>query len=345
MSSLRYIICTILLLAFLSGTDAYDIAKINVTDCVGRNVTLPPDVERVVSLNADTTRVLVSLGAGEKIVGIDSYSMKCPILNEVFPEIKNITDVGSHITGTLSMERLASLEPYVIFVGGSSRDVAEKIQSELGIPCICSYFNVKTVDDFLCAYEVIGKIVGREERSHEVQHFIRKSIENIVNVSDTIPEQQRPKVIMIGVPLDSDPFKVTIVSSAIDWAGGINLGADVYKGGSPSKTVTIEQIAQWNPDMIFINGLSLIDVQTILNDPTWKQLRAVREGKVYKIYSGMVGYDPAIFVIQPLNLAKIMHPDRYPVDFGEEADLIFERIYGVSGLHSVFQQKFGISEV
>jgi iron complex transport system substrate-binding protein len=152
-------------------------------------------------------------------------------------------------------------------------------------------------------------------------------------------------VIMIGVPLDNDPFKVATVSSAVDWAGGVNLGADDYKGGSPSKTVTIEQIAQWDPDMIFVNGLALIDIQTIMDDPNWKQLRAVKEAQVYKIYSGMVGYDPAIFVVQPLNLARIMHPDKYPFDFGAEADSVFEKIYGVSGLHPVFQAEFGISEV
>jgi iron complex transport system substrate-binding protein len=243
------------------------------------------------------------------------------------------------------MEALASLKPDVIFVGGSSRDLAEKIQSELGIPCICTYFYVKNVSDFLCAYEIIGNVMGQQEKSQHIQEYIQSKIEGITNLSKDISEQERPKVIMVGVPLDNDPFKVATVSSAVDWAGGVNLGADAYKGGSPSKTVTIEQIAQWDPDIILVNGLALINITEIQNDPNWMQLRAVKESKVYKIYSGMVGYDPAIFVVQPLNLAKIMHPDKYTFEFKTEADQVFEKIYGVSGLHSIFKTEFGISEV
>lgn len=316
-----------------------------VTDCTGRNITVPAEINRVISLNADATRILVSLGCGDKIVGVDSYSLKCPILKHVYPQLKNATDVGSHISGILSMESIAALKPDVIFLGGASKDLAEKIQSELDIPCVCTYFNVKTVDDFLCAYDIIGKVMGRQDRSYEVQEYIKSKINGVMKISSNIPERDRPKVILIGVPLDSDPFKVSTVSAAVDWAGGVNLGADVYKGGSPSKTVTIEQIAQWDPDIILINGLARIDVKTIVEDPGWKQLRAVKDGKVYKIYSGMVGYDPALFVIQPLNLAKIMHPDKYDFNFGAEVDEVFGRVYGITGIHSVLQAEFGISEV
>jgi ABC-type Fe3+-hydroxamate transport system substrate-binding protein len=312
---------------------------------MGRNVTVPAEVDRVVSIYADATRILVSLGSGEKIVGVDSYSLKCPILKRAYPQLQEVSDVGSHISGTLSMETLAALKPDVIFVGGSSKDLAEKIQSELGIPCVCTYFYVKQVNDFLCAYEVIGHVMGQQEKSQEIQSYIKSEIGGIMNTSAGLAEDELAKVIMVGVPLDKDPLRVATVGSAVEWAGGINLGADTYKGGSPSKTVTIEQIAQWDPDMIFVNGLALINVTDIQNDPNWKDLRAVKEGKVYKIYSGMVGYDPAIFVVQPLNLAKIMHPDKYTFDFKTEADQVFEEIYGVSGLHSVFQAEFGISKL
>lgn len=335
----------LLLVLFISGSNAQEMEKVNVTDCMGRNTTVPAEVDRVVSLNADATRILVSLGSGDKIVGVDSYSLKCPILKQAYTQLQNATDVGSHISGTLSMEALASLKPDVIFLGGSSKDLAEKIQSELGIPCICTYFYVKNVSDFLCAYEVIGNVMGRQEKSQEIQEYIQGEIEGITNLCAGISEQERPKVIMIGVPLDNDPFKVATVSSAVDWAGGVNLGADAYKGGSPSKTVTIEQIAQWDPDMILVNGLARINITDIQNDPNWMQLRAVKESKVYKIYSGMVGYDPAIFVVQPLNLAKIMHPDKCTFDFETEADQVFEKIYGVTELHSVFQAQYGISKI
>ncbi|VVB72896.1 Vitamin B12-binding protein [uncultured archaeon] len=340
-----FIAIALLFSILISGSAAMDARSINITDCIGRNTTVPAEINRVISLNADATRIVVSLGAGDRIVGVDSYSLRCPILNKTYPRLKEVKDVGSHISGTLSMESLASLKPDVILLSGSSKDLADKIQAELGIPCVCTYFNVSKVDDFLSAYEVLGELMGKKERSRDIQSFIRNKINGIINVSSAIPKDQYPRVITIGQPLSNDPFKIVTVSSVIDWAGGINAGADSYKGGSPSKVVAIEQIAKWDPDMIFINGLALIDVDTILNDPNWKQLRAVKEGKVYKIYSAMVGYDPAIFMVQPMNLAKIMHPDRYTFDFQEEADKVFEKIYGISKLHPIFEAEFGISNV
>jgi hypothetical protein len=58
-----------------------------------------------------------------------------------------------------------------------------------------------------------------------------------------------------------------------------------------------------------------------------------------------VGYDPAIFVIQALQMAKILHPDKYDFDFATKADKAFEKIYGISGLHQIFSAQFGISKV
>jgi len=337
----------VVIILFLLNTLAYAQSSqyMEITDCMNRNVTVPTEINRVISINADATRILVSLGCGDKIVGVDSYSLKCPILKHVYPQLQNVTDVGSHISGTLSTEAIAALKPDVIFLGGSSKDLAEKIQSELGIPCVCTYFGVKKVDDFLCAYDVIGKVMAKQNRSYEVQEYIRSKINEVLEISSNIPAEDKPKVLLVGVPLDSDPFKVGTVSAQVDWAGGVNVGADAYKGGSPSKTVTIEQIAQWDPDIILINGLARIDVVTIKDDQRWKQLRAVKDGRVYKIYSGMVGYDPALFVIQTLNMAKIMHPDKYDFDFGAEVDQVFGRIYGISGIHSVLQAEFGISEI
>jgi hypothetical protein len=107
----------------------------------------------------------------------------------------------------------------------------------------------------------------------------------------------------------------------------------------------LEQIAQWDPDIIMVNGMSLVETDDIMNDPNWMQLRAVKEKKVYRIFSGMVSYDPALFVVQPLNMAKIIHPEVFSFDFEDEANKIFEEIYGVNELCSVLEAEFGISKV
>lgn len=316
-----------------------------ITDCVGRDVNISSEVDHIISLNADATRVLISLGVGERIVGIDSSTKNDPMFNVTYPRLKDIEDVGSHFSGTLNVERVVALKPDAILFGGSSKSTAETLQNQTGIPCACSYVGVKKVDDFLCGYELIGKIVGRENSSNEIQSFIKNEINGIIEISSKIPDSEKPKVLLIGTPFDKDPLKVSILSGAIDWAGGINVASEQYKGGSPSKTASMEQIAQWNPDIILISGLSLVEPEDIQGDPNWQQLEAVKNSKVYKIYSSTVGYDPAIFVIQALQMAKIMHPDKYDFDLATKADEVFDKIYGISGLHEIFSGQFGISKV
>jgi len=316
-----------------------------ITDCVGRDVTISGEVDRIISLNADATRVLISLGAGDSIIGVDSSTKNDPMFNVTYPTLKDIEDVGSHFSGTLNVERIVALKPDVILFGGSSKSTAETIQNQTGIPCVCSYVGVKKVDDFLCGYKLIGEIVDRENRSNEIQSCIKNEINGVIEITSKLSDSEKPRVLMIGSPFDKDPYKVTILSGPMDWAGGINVASEQYKGGSPTKTASMEQIAQWNPDIIIISGLSFLKPEDILSDPNYKQLNAVKNDKVFKVYSSTVGYDPAIFVIQTLQMAKIMHPDKYDFDFATKADTIFKEIYGISGLHQIFSAQFGISKV
>lgn len=86
----------ILFVLLLSGACAQEMR--NTTDCVGREVTVTSEVSKVVSIYPDATRILVSLGAVDKIVGVDSYSNRCPILKNVYPPLDQVTDIGTHET-------------------------------------------------------------------------------------------------------------------------------------------------------------------------------------------------------------------------------------------------------
>ncbi len=51
-----------------------------------------------------------------------------PILTRAFPEIKNITDVGTPIRDTLNIEKIAMLKPDVIFMRTDDAVLADKLQ-------------------------------------------------------------------------------------------------------------------------------------------------------------------------------------------------------------------------
>ena len=61
--------------------------------------------------------------------------------------------------------------------------------------------------------------------------------------------------------------------------GGMNPAATIPQ---TSLDVSMEQIVAWNPDVIFIWGYAGYTAESILGNPQWRSVTAVKQGKVYK---------------------------------------------------------------
>jgi ABC transporter, substrate-binding protein len=46
------------------------------------------------------------------------------------------------------------------------------------------------------------------------------------------------------------------------------------------KNISLEQVMAWNPDVL-ITGKSQSEVEKIMSDPAWSELKAVKNKKVY----------------------------------------------------------------
>lgn len=322
---------------------------INIVDAVGREVQVPVTIERIVSLGPDSTRILVALGDKEKIVGVDPSSKLCPVLKNIYPEVASVPDMGNPFQGTLSIEKIAGADPDVVFIRGNHRDIADKIQNEVGIPTVCIYDIVRDYDDFLLTIDVIGKTVGKEQQAKELEDYIDSKFKEIIAVTSDIPDAERPVVLIVNRPHTDDPLTVmaAIHPPTLDYAGGTNAAAGVAAspGGCPWSSVSLEHVVQWNPDYILIHGMGQLSPEELMAKPDWQELKAIKEKKVYKVFIGYVGYDPALLVVQTLHKAKILHPDKFDFDFEQDSNDVFKVIYGVDGVYSAVEYERGLSKV
>ncbi len=93
-----------LALLFLAGI-AVPAQAITVQDFSGREVTLDQPAKRIVALAPHIVENLYSAGAGDKLVGVVSYSN--------FPdEAKNVPEVGSY--NAFSLEQVLALNPDLV---------------------------------------------------------------------------------------------------------------------------------------------------------------------------------------------------------------------------------------
>jgi iron complex transport system substrate-binding protein len=331
--------CTIGFL--MLGRPAQEVG-VKVVDQLGREVYVKK-AERIVSLWPEATRVLFALGVGDRVVGVDSSSRTCPILTRAFPQVANITDVGS-VGGMFDIEKIAKLRPDVIFMRTDDRELAESVQAKLGVPVVCVRFNPPGERDW--SYDIIsiiGTVVGKKERADQLRTYLEGKLSEITKITSAIPDSEKPRVYQAFA---RDLLKTQAWVSEIMYGGGINVAYDPQRATSmgPWISVSLEQVIAWNPDIIILHGFGGWKPEDLYNDPNWQPIKAVKERKVYKLTMGWTGWDPAGTVIQTMQCAKIFHPDKFKdLDVESEANKVFKFVYGVDGLYTRLKKDYGLS--
>ncbi|OPY54593.1 MAG: iron-dicitrate transporter substrate-binding subunit [Methanosaeta sp. PtaU1.Bin112] len=318
-----------------------DEKQLGIVDSSGRSVLVPRPVNRIVSLSIDDLRVLAELGAVDNIVGrpeyVDKYADKLIPL-QAHPEIKDIPSAGGYKTPNI--EIMLSLKPDVIFAyGGSSAytDIADDIQYKTNIPVVCIHHSTDSGYKFdLNAFRLVGIVVGKEDRAEELIAYAEKEIAELSEKTSKIPESEKPRVYFFSAHEADFIENAVPCYGPIDVAGGINVAREL-----PSCTVadiSIEQIIDWNPDIILIHSFSkepAISVEAVLSDPRLQSIKAVKTGKVYYTKGFYIGWDPASGIAESFYLAKLLHPEAFKdLDVEEKGNEILKQFYGADGLYT-----------
>ena len=126
-------------------------------------------------------------------------------------------------------------------------------------------------------------------------------------------------------------MQTTMVKSA----GGIPVWANAQLNQGWTK-VTLEQIAAWDPDKIFIAAyFNPVDevVENLKDDPQWQALRAVQDGQLLGFAADLYSWDQpdTRWILGLTWLAGKLHPDLFPdLDITSETQIFYEQLYGIS---------------
>lgn len=321
--------------------------KITVKDSLGREVSVPSKVERVVDLAImDGTRAMVLLGAEDKLVGASDRVTDIMFGEEgkqmeiwsavpkAAPQLKDLPCVGT--PREPSVEYIMSLKPDVI-LATSDKKFADSLTEQTGIPVVC--VEGEGCLDFEM-YKLIGKIVGKEDKAEELSSYAKGKIAEITKVTSKIPEAERVKVFYwswgwpnADAPNTQDPY------DPVDMAGGINVAREAKVKSNEYFDVTKEQLAVWNPDVIVVDGgtkeAEKEAENSILSDTALKTVNAVKNKRVYFIRSMDFGYDQPLGVCEVAYLAKLFYPGKFTgLNVEKECNEILKKYYGVDGLWS-----------
>lgn len=264
-----------------------------VTDHLGRNVTVPHDVQRVVSLASSATETIYALGAGEMVVGVDAYS-------NYPPEVIEKTCVGSG--SAPSREMIKGLDPDVIFAWPYSRDAVREMEDEIAV----IYMDPGSIDEVLDTIRLVGAVINRTSEAHALAAGMRTEMDNVTGKIEKLNTTEKPLVYyeLGGAMRSAGPG--TFTDGLIKIAGGVNLAGD-----EPVRYPILgsEYIIDRNPDVIVIVSYGA-SIEEIKNRGGWESMNAVRNNRIYSIDTNLVTSNPR--VVQGLELfARWFYPDAF----------------------------------
>ena len=312
-----------------------------IIDHTGAEVTLPKEMHRIVisSILPLPSVYCLFRGSAEDIIGIHPSSMaaaKNSYLINVFPELAN-ADTSFVENGEVNVEQLLTLDPDVVFYSAANTE-ERAMYDNAGIPAVgfsTTIADYDCVETYAAWIKLFGEIYGESETANEIIADGRKTAEEIKAVTDKIPADERPNVLIL-FSYDDGVIKAGgsdfFAKYWIETAGGNNVAA-ALKG---SAEVNMEQIYEWDPDIILITNFSSHLPEDLINNTVegndWSNVKAVREGKVYKYPLGMYRwFPPASDTPLVLKwLAKTIQPELFKdMDMDEEMRDFYSEHYGV----------------
>ncbi|MBO6218496.1 MAG: ABC transporter substrate-binding protein [Treponema sp.] len=312
-----------------------------ITDHNGREVVIPSELNRIVigSILPLASVYCMYMGSTDKLVGMHPSSMaaaKNSYLATVYPEVTKI-DSSFVQNGVVNVEELLKLKPDVVFYSATN-DAERQIYESAGIPAVgfsttlSGYNSVETYADWI---SLLGQIFGDTGRASQIIEEGRKVQNDILARVEKLDESQKPRVLIL---FNYDDANMTAAGSNffseywIGTAGGINVAKD-FKGQGK---INMEQVYQWNPDMIFITNFSPRLAEDLLENKIegtdWSLVKAVKEGKVYKFPLGMYRWFPPAsdtpLVLQWL--ATKIQPELFSdIDMDKKITEYYKKYYGV----------------
>lgn len=345
MSPHRLLLALTLCSASLFTSQAF--AERTITDQLGRQVTLPDHITRAVVLQHQTLNLLVQLNAGDDIVGVLSSWKKQlgPQFVRFMPTIEKLPTPGD--LTQVNIESLLALHPQVVFVANyAPQAMIQQIQNA-GVPVVAISLRQDAAgeknkmnptmaneeqaynDGLKQGIRLIGEVVERQSQAEALIDYTFAARAEANAPVAAIPDSQRVRVYMANPDLNTyGSGKYT--GLMMKHAGALNVAAATVKG---ARQVSLEQILQWNPEVIFVQDRYPQVVKQIENDPQWQAIDAVKNHRVWLMpeYAKAWGYPmPEALAIGELWMAKKLYPSRYRnVDVDAKAQDYYQRFYHV----------------
>jgi iron complex transport system substrate-binding protein len=303
-----------------------------ITDLSGRSIDIPSDVERVAALVGPSYEKIFLLGAQDKMAMIPPFPKQMPWAAKVIPNLNKIPSMASFQDPNI--EELMNQKIDLVFFWDYPKPLQK--MADAGIPVVITQpttteGQAQSVEQFrdMIKNEVstFGAVLGKDAKTKAdvYNQYFDEKVDKILKVTSAIPDSERPKVYYVrGPDALTTHGKNTYTQWWVTMAGGDLVSSDITE---MIPKVNMEQVIGWNPDIIVMGRVN--STSLILDDPKWKDIAAVKSGKVYTNPDGIMYWDYSSEGVLLLEyLAKLFHPDKFTdLDMKKEIKEYYSKFY------------------
>jgi iron complex transport system substrate-binding protein len=309
-------------------TPAPGSTKITIKDVTGRIVTLDQPASKILGTHNPSLNTAIVLGGGDKyIAGFGNKKMANKLYNYVMDDYDGIVEIGRG--NNINFETVVALgKNNVAILPERFQNQVEQFEN-VGIKAVVALPNAESFDTIKNSLTIVGQVLGEEVRAKQINDFIDKNIAETKKLAEQV--KTRPSVMFLG---SSSPFSVAtssmIQTDIIAMAGGTNAVKGIEVEGAFAD-VNIEQIIAWNPDIIWVPQYATYTVESLLKDPKWRSIKAIKNKAVYVFPSELEPWDyPTASAVLGLRWGLYsLHPELYSLNnLMQNADEFYNLVYG-----------------
>ena len=298
------------------------------TDSVGREVTVPAQIDKV-ALSGPMAQIVLFALCPDKLVGIanawdesaaqylDTVYYNLPLLGQLY---------GGK--GELNLETLLESGAQVVIDVGEAKDgIAEDLdalQEQTTIPFVHISATLATMDE---TYTMLGDLLGMPDEAKTLADYCRGTYDRALTIADSVE-----KANLLYITGDAG---LNVIAQGAYHAEVIDLLSnnlavvDDPSSKGTGNEVDMEQILNWNPDVILFAPDSIYD--TVAEDAAWQGVTAIQNGAYYEVPMGpynWMGFPPSVQrLLGMLWMAKVLYPEAADYDLYTEVANYFELFY------------------
>jgi iron complex transport system substrate-binding protein len=257
--------------------------------------------QRIVTLAPSNTEILFALGAGQQLVGRDSFS-------DFPPEARAVPDVGGGFMA-LNTELIVAAEPDLVLVSPLTPPEQLADLDKIGLT-VHVVQNPTSFEDLLANLEEVAKLTGHEPEGAALVAALRARVDAVE--AQVAQADSKPLVYYEldatdpSAPYTSGPG--TFVDLLIRSAGGENFGAGL---SGEWVQVSVEELLARQPDFIVLGDFTYggVTAEQVRARSGWDALAAVQEHRIFTFDDNLVSRPGPRLVDGLEAMAKLLHPD------------------------------------